>query len=347
MKLSDYDYHLPQQLIAQRPLPQRDRSRLMVLHRATGSIEHRQFKQILEYLRQGDCLVINETKVLPARLLGQKKGSGGKVEVFLTHQMEADTWQALVRPGRRVPVGTVILFGQGELKCEVLQRIADGSRVVRFAKKGNIDTELQRLGQVPLPPYIHRRPEPEDKIKYQTVYARIPGAVAAPTAGFHFSSSLLEKLQVKGVEIVPVLLHVGVGTFRPVTAQNPEEHKIEPEYYRISEEAAEKINQARRKGGKIIAVGTTTVRALESNAVSMGPNCYGLRSGSGWTEKFIYPPYQFKLVDALVTNFHLPRSTLLMLVAAFVVREFILKAYQEAIRKEYRFLSFGDAMLIV
>ncbi len=347
MKLSDYDYHLPQELIAQRPLPQRDRSRLMVLHRATASIEHRQFKQILEYLRRGDCLVINETRVLPARLLGQKEGSGGRVEIFLTRQMEADTWQALVRPGRRISVGTVILFGQGELKCEVLQRTAEGSRVVRFAKKGNIDTELQRLGQVPLPPYIHREPEPEDSLKYQTVYARIPGAVAAPTAGFHFTSSLLESLQVKGVEIVPILLHVGVGTFRPVTAQNPEEHKIEPEYYRISEEAAEKINQVRRKGGRIIAVGTTTVRALESNAVSTGRNCYGLRSGSGWTEKFIYPPYQFKLVDALVTNFHLPRSTLLMLVSAFVRRRFILKTYQEAIRKKYRFLSFGDAMLIV
>ncbi len=347
MKLSDYDYCLPQELIAQRPFPQRDQSRLMVLHRAIGSIEHRQFKQIVEYLRRGDCLVINETKVLPARLLGQKEGSGGRVEVFLTRQIETGVWEVLVKPGRRVPAGTVILFGRGELKCEVLERTANGGRVVRFNKREGINAELERLGQVPLPPYIHRRPEPEDRLKYQTVYARIPGAVAAPTAGLHFTTSLLENLQVKGVQIVPILLHVGVGTFRPITVQNPEEHKIVPEYYRISEEAAEKINQVRTEGGRIVAVGTTTVRALESNAVPGSSNCYVLKSGSGWTRKFIYPPYQFKLVDSLVTNFHLPRSTLLMLVSAFAGREFILKAYQEAIHERYRFLSFGDAMLIL
>ncbi|MCD6169716.1 MAG: tRNA preQ1(34) S-adenosylmethionine ribosyltransferase-isomerase QueA [Candidatus Latescibacteria bacterium] len=347
MKLSDYDYYLPRELIAQRPLAQRDQSRLMVLHRGDGGVEHREFKEIVGYLRCGDCLVVNETKVLPARLWGHKQSSGGRVEVFLTRRIEKDTWQALVRPGRRVPVGSVVLFGQGELKCEILERTVDGGRLIRFNKKADIDSELQRFGQVPLPPYIRRKPEPEDRLKYQTVYARVPGAVAAPTAGLHFTDSLLEIIKAKGVQVVPILLHVGVGTFRPVTAQNPEEHRIHPEYYQISEEAAKQINQVRRDGGRVFAVGTTTVRALESSVVTADRDYHILKSGSGWTEKFIYPPYQFKFVDALVTNFHLPRSTLLMLVSAFAGREFILRAYREAIHMRYRFLSFGDAMLIL
>ncbi|HID95162.1 MAG TPA: tRNA preQ1(34) S-adenosylmethionine ribosyltransferase-isomerase QueA [Candidatus Latescibacteria bacterium] len=341
MKLSDYDYDLPRDLIAQYPVPERDRSRLMVLHRTEGRIEHRLFRDLVEHLDEGDCLVFNETKVIPARLVGEK-ATGGKVEVFLTRQRDEGTWEALVRPGKRVPTGTRVIFNGGELSCEVIGRTGLGGRIVRFEEQDRFEETLERIGRTPLPPYIRRDEIPEDRERYQTVYAKTPGAVAAPTAGLHFTEGLLESLKTKGVRIVPILLHVGVGTFRPVTSDDPESHRMHPEYYEITHGTAEAINRARAEGRKVVAVGTTTVRTLESS-ISDGL----VKPGNGWTRKFIYPPYEFRAIDALITNFHLPRSTLLMLVAAFAGREFMMRAYKEAIRKRYRFLSYGDAMLIL
>lgn len=343
MKTSDFYYSLPADLIAQYPAERRDGSRLMVLHRQGQRIEHRSFKNLVGYLREGDCLVINETRVIPGRLFGRKKNTGGRVEIFLLSRKGDDLWEALVKPGRRVLPGTRISFGDGELIGEVVERLQGGRRLVRFEYGSDFDQLLDRLGEVPLPPYIRRRATAEDRRSYQTVYAKTPGAVAAPTAGLHFTADLLRQIGDKGVDIVPILLHVGLGTFRPVTVPDPKEHRVEEEYYQIGRDSAQRINSARQKGHRVIAVGTTTVRALETAAGSGGK----VRPEEGWTDKFIYPPYSFRAVDTLVTNFHLPCSTLLMLVCAFAGREFVLRAYREAIEGKYRFYSYGDAMLII
>lgn len=337
MRADDFDYQLPKGLIAQHPVEPRDHARLMVLHRDSGTLEHRRFYELPGYLREGDVLVVNESKVFPARLLG-RRSSGGKVELLLLRRLEGDLWEALARPGRRVRPGERLYFGEG-VTGEVVERTEDGKRVVRFS--GDLRA-LRRLGQVPLPPYIRRPPVPEDEERYQTVYAKVEGSVAAPTAGLHFTEELLGKLREEGVRIVPVVLHVGPGTFRPVEGE-VSEHRMEPEYYEVTGEAADAINEARGRGGRVVAVGTTSVRVLETVADEEGR----VHPGRGLTELFIYPPYRFKAVDVLITNFHLPRSTLLMLVAAFAGRERVLEAYGEAVRLGYRFYSYGDAMLIL
>jgi len=338
IRAEDFDYALPPDRIAQHPVEPRDHARLMVLHRDSGKLEHRRFYEVVDYLRRGDVLVINETRVFPARLVG-KRPSGGKVELLLVRPLGRDTWEALAKPGRKVRPGERLLFGEGKLTGEVVERTEGGKRVVRFS--GDLEA-LRNLGQVPLPPYIRRSPIPEDRKRYQTVYARVEGSVAAPTAGLHFTEELLGRLREKGVEVVPIVLHVGPGTFRPVRGE-VSEHRMEAEYYEVSPRAAEVVNLARGKGGRVVAVGTTSVRTLETVADEEGR----VRPGSGWTELFIYPPYRFRVVDALITNFHLPRSTLLMLVAAFAGRERVLEAYMEAVRLGYRFYSYGDAMLII
>ncbi|HIE04327.1 MAG TPA: tRNA preQ1(34) S-adenosylmethionine ribosyltransferase-isomerase QueA [Candidatus Latescibacteria bacterium] len=338
MKVDDFDYQLPEGLIAQHPVEPRDHARLMVLHRDSGTLEHRRFYELPRYLREGDVLVVNESKVFPARLLGRRP-SGGRVELLLLRRLEGDLWEALARPGRRVRPGERLYFGGGELTCEVVERRKDGKRVVKFS--GDLEA-IRRFGQVPLPPYIRRPPVPEDEERYQTVYAKVEGSVAAPTAGLHFTEELLSKLREEGVKIVPVVLHVGPGTFRPVEGELSD-HSMEQEYYEVTDKAAEVINEARGRGGRVVAVGTTSVRVLETVTDGEGR----VRPGSGWTELFIYPPYRFKAVDVLITNFHLPRSTLLMLVAAFAGRRRVLEAYGEAVRLGYRFYSYGDAMLII
>ncbi len=343
MKLLDYDYDLPPELIAQHPFKERDRSRLLVLHRADSSMEHREFRDIIEYLRDGDCLVLNETKVIPARIFGRKNLTGGKVEVLLTRRLDGGLWEALVNPGRRAQPGTRIVF-DGDLGCDVVRRAAGGKRVLGF----DSGFDLSVYGHVPLPPYVKRPDTDEDRALYQTVYARVEGAVAAPTAGLHFSKELLERISEKGIDIAPILLHVGPGTFRPVKSEDPRSHIMEKEYYEVSSEAAEVMNSARLSGGRIIAVGTTSVRTLETVAYyDRRKGKWLVRPGTGWTDKFIYPPYRFKFVDVLVTNFHLPRTTLLLLVSAFAGRGFLLSSYREAIARKYRFYSYGDAMLIV
>ena len=335
--MSDFDYDLPEGLIASSPAPVRDESRLMVLHRSEGRIEHRGFLDVVDYLRPGDALVVNETKVFPARLLGRGPG-GGKVELLLLRQREGEVWEALGRPGRRLRKGAQVSFGDGALTAEVIEVLPDGRRRV-LLRGGDVEDAIHRIGRVPLPPYLKREEAPEDRDRYQTVYARTPGAVAAPTAGLHFTEDLLGRIRRLGVDVIPVLLHVGAGTFRPVTAEDPTRHRMEAEYYEIHADAAARIASARQRGGRVIAVGTTTVRALETSA--------GTGAGSGWTEIFIYPPYAFRAVDALITNFHLPRSTLLMLVSAFAGRALILRAYREAVEQGYRFYSYGDAMFIL
>jgi len=343
VKLSDYEYTLPKELIAQVPAAQRDLSRLLVLGRRSGEIEHRHFGDLISYLNEGDALVLNETKVFPARLLGEKEGTGARVELFLLRERDEGTWETLVRPGRRIPVGTHLSFGGGRLRCRVIGLTESGGRVVRFDKvDGSFEDALAEIGKMPLPPYIHREAEDSDVQRYQTVYAKKKGAVAAPTAGLHFTPELLDRIREKGVSIIPVILHVGIGTFRPVTAPDPRDHPMESEYHEVSESAAAHIGRIKASGGRIVAVGTTVVRTLETVAKDDG----SVKSGAGWTKKFIYPPYDFRVVDALVTNFHLPKSTLLMLVAAFAGREFVLKAYEEAIQRRYRFYSYGDAMLV-
>ena len=371
VRLSDYEYTLPKELIAQVPAAQRDRSRLLVLHRRSGEIEHRCFGDLVSYLEEGDGLVVNETKVFPARLLGEKEGTGGHVEVFLLREKDECTWEALVRPGRRIRTGTWLNFGGGQLRCQVIGRMEAGERLVRFEEtNGSFEEALEEIGRMPLPPYIHREAEASDVERYQTVYAKKVGAVAAPTAGLHFTPELLDRIRRKGVFIVPIVLHVGLGTFRPVTTPDPRDHPMEAEYYEVSEAAAARICRIKASGGRIIAVGTTVVRTLETVAKDEGTGREGERErgregespphpltpsppllvrvepGAGWTRTFIYPPYDFRVVDALVTNFHLPRSTLLMLVAAFAGREPVLRAYEEAIRNRYRFYSYGDAMLV-
>ena len=339
LKTKDYFYELPERLIAQHPAQRRDQSRLMVVHRKDG-IEHRIFSDIVDYLHAGDVLVVNETAVIPARLHGVRETTGAHVELLLLKQTGNDQWETLVRPGRRVKEGEWLSFGDGQLRCKVLSRTDAGGRVVKFVYEGEFYAVLDALGEMPLPPYIHEKAE--DPTRYQTVYAKEKGSAAAPTAGLHFTPELLEKIQQKGVILAKVLLHVGLGTFRPVSEDDLTKHIMHAEYYEISARTAEQINQARRRGGRVVAVGTTSVRVLETVAKEDGMLC----EQSGWTDIFIYPGIRFKLVDALITNFHLPESTLLMLVSAFAGRERILQAYQTAVEEEYRFFSFGDAMYI-
>lgn len=338
MKLSDFIYDLPEERIAQTPAEPRDHSRLMVLHRDTGAIEHRHFYDVIDYLDPGDVLVINETKVIPARLYGTRP-TGGAVEVLLLKQLGPKRYETLVKPGRKLRPGAEVIFGDGRLKGRIVESTDVGGRVVEFECAGSFEAALDALGEMPLPPYIHEKLR--DRDRYQTVYAKQDGSAAAPTAGLHFTPELLERIRQKGVEVVPVLLHVGLGTFRPVKVENIEEHEMHSEYFEVTEAAAEKVNAARARGGRVIAVGTTSVRTLESAARDGR-----LAAMRGDTNIFIKPGYPFQLVDALITNFHLPGSTLIMLVSALYDRERILEAYKTAVDMEYRFFSFGDAMLI-
>lgn len=340
MKTSDFYYDLPQELIAQDPLEDRSSSRLLVLDRKTGEMEHRVFRDITEYLRPGDCLVVNNTKVIPARLLGVKEDTGAGIEILLLKRKADNVWETLVKPGKKARPGARIVFGDGILKGEVLEVVDEGNRLIRFEYEGIFEEILDRLGQMPLPPYITHHLK--DKNRYQTVYAEHDGSAAAPTAGLHFTPELLEEIQAKGVRLAHVTLHVGLGTFRPVKVEDVSQHHMHSEYYVVEEEQARLINDTRAAGGRVICVGTTSCRTLESAADEDGI----LRAGSGWTDIFIYPGYRFKIMDALITNFHLPESTLLMLVSAFADKEKIMKAYEEAVRQRYRFFSFGDAMFI-
>lgn len=340
MKTSDFDYELPERLIAQHPAEKRDHSRLLVMDKYTGEIEHRIFKDIIEYLHEGDVLVVNKTKVLPARIFGVKEGGSAKIEVLLLKRDEErpNTWEVLVRPGKRAKEGTMINFGEGLLRGEVVENTSAG-RKVTFYFDGIFEEILDKLGMMPLPPYIHE--QLEDKNRYQTVYAKVDGSAAAPTAGLHFTEELMDALRAKGVQIEEVLLHVGLGTFKPVDEENIEDHEMHTEFYDISEETAARINKAKEEGRRIISVGTTSTRAMESAAKNGR-----LLPGSGWTNIFIFPGYEWQIIDGLITNFHLPKSTLMMLVSALSKREFILNAYHEAVKEEYRFFSFGDAMFI-
>ncbi len=338
---SDYDYELPEELIAQDPIKRRDDSRLLVLNRSTGETSHHRFCEVGDFLRPGDCLVLNNTKVIPARLIGEKEGSGGAVEVLLLKRLGADTWESIVRPGKKLRTGARVSFGEGVLKGEITEVKSDGNRIVRFFYEGIFEEVLDRLGEMPLPPYIrHKLSDPD---RYQTVYAKIPGSAAAPTAGLHFTKELLGKLEEKGVRLSFVTLHVGLGTFRPVKEDNLLEHEMHAEYYEVNAENADIVNRTREEGGRIIAVGTTSCRTLESAADEEGR----LYAAHGETKLFIYPGYRFRITEGLITNFHLPESTLLMLVSAFAGREKVLDAYREAIRERYRFFSFGDAMLML
>ena len=340
MKTSDFNFDLPEELIAQDPLEDRSSSRLMVLDKKTGGVTHRIFHDILDYLNPGDCLVINDTRVIPARLLGTKKDTGAGIEILLLKRREHDVWETLVRPGKKCRPGAQVVFGDGELEAEILEVLPDGNRLVKFDYEGIFEEVLDRLGQMPLPPYITHKLK--DKNRYQTVYAKYDGSAAAPTAGLHFTKELLAKIEEKGVRIARVTLHVGLGTFRPVKVENVLEHHMHSEYYHVTREAADLINETKKKGGRIISVGTTSTRTLESVADEKGL----VHPGSGDTDIFIYPGYQFKAIDCLITNFHLPESTLLMLVSALAGRDHILSAYKEAVKERYRFFSFGDAMFI-
>lgn len=340
MKTSDFDYELPEELIAQHPAAQRDDSRLLVMDKYTGTVEHRVFRDIVNYLHAGDVLVLNNTKVIPARIFGVKEGGSAKIEVLLLKRDDdlPNTWEVLVHPGKRAKVGTVIDFGEGRLKGEVIANTSAG-RKVTFHFDGIFEEILEELGTMPLPPYIHE--QLEDQNRYQTVYAKVDGSAAAPTAGLHFTTELLETLRQDGIEIEEVLLHVGLGTFKPVSEEDIEDHEMHSEYYEISQETADRINKAKAEGRRIISVGTTSTRALESAAQDGR-----LQAGSGWTNIFIYPGYKWQIIDGLITNFHLPKSTLMMLVSALSTREHILAAYKEAVAQRYRFFSFGDAMFI-
>lgn len=340
MSLHDYYYDLPEELIAQDPLEDRSSSRLMVLDKENGHVEHHVFKEIIDYLNEGDCLVINDTKVLPARLYGNKVGTDAKIEVLLLKRRENDIWETLVKPGKKCKVGTVISFGDGLLKGEVVGIVEEGNRLIKFEYEGIFEEVLDRLGEMPLPPYITHKLE--DKNRYQTVYAKYEGSAAAPTAGLHFTKELLEKIEAKGIQIAHVTLHVGLGTFRPVKVENILEHHMHSEFYMVDENDAQMINRCRKNGGRIISVGTTSTRTLETVTDDNGV----VHAGSGWTQIFIYPGYKFKAIDCLITNFHLPESTLLMLVSALAGRENVLEAYEEAVKEQYRFFSFGDAMFI-
>jgi len=340
MELKDFYYDLPEELIAQKPLKNREESRLLVLDKNTGEIQHRVFKDIINYLKEEDCLVLNDTKVIPARLYGFKKDTGAKIEIVLLNEVADSQWEVLVRPGKRVQKGCRIIFGDNELTCEALDILEGGNRLIRFDYEGIFLNILDRIGIMPLPPYI--KVKLEDKERYQTVYAKNPGSAAAPTAGLHFTGNLLEEIRNKGIKTAYTTLNIGLGTFRPVKVNNIEEHKMHSEYYEIGQESCDIINKAKENGGRIISVGTTASRVLETMADANGK----VSPYKGWTDIFIYPGYKFKVVDALITNFHLPESTLLMLVSALAGRENILKAYNQAILQRYRFFSFGDAMLI-
>ena len=341
MKTSDFYYDLPQELIAQDPLEDRSGSRLLVLEKETGKIRHRMFRDIIEYLKPGDCMVINDTKVIPARLIGSKIGTDAKIEVLLLKRKENDVWETLVKPGKKAKPGTRISVGDGLLVGEVMDVVEEGNRLIHFEYEGIFEEILDKLGQMPLPPYITH--QLKDRDRYNTVYAAHEGSAAAPTAGLHFTPELLKTIEEKGIDIARVTLHVGLGTFRPVKVDDVTDHHMHSEFYQIEEEAAEKINRAKEHGGRVICVGTTSCRTIESAAYENGR----LKACSGWTEIFIYPGYRFKALDCLITNFHLPESTLIMLVSALAGKEHVLSAYEEAVKEKYRFFSFGDAMLIM
>jgi S-adenosylmethionine:tRNA ribosyltransferase-isomerase len=342
MKIDLFDFELPEELIAQTPLSNRDASRLMVLNKKTGEIRHETFRHIISYLHKGDCLVLNDTRVMPARLYGEKTDTGANIEVLLLKQLEGDRWETLVKPAKRVKVGTEITFGDGRLKAVCIDTLEHGGRILEFSYQGIFYEVLEQLGEMPLPPYIKEKLEDPDR--YQTVYAREVGSAAAPTAGLHFTEQLLDDIRAKGVHIAFITLHVGLGTFRPVNVENIEEHHMHAEFYQMSEETAQLLNEVRQQGGRIIAVGTTSTRTLETIATRHNGKFV---AESGWTDIFIYPGYEFKGIDGLVTNFHLPKSTLIMLVSALAGRENILHAYNVAVKERYRFFSFGDAMLII
>ena len=341
MKTADFYFDLPQELIAQDPLEDRSSSRLMVLDRKTGEIEHHIFKEVIDYLNPGDCLVVNNTKVIPARLFGSKEGTEAKIEILLLKRKENDVWETLVKPGKKAKPGTRISFGDGLLTGEVIDVVEEGNRLIKFTYDGIFEEILYQLGQMPLPPYITH--QLKDKNRYQTVYAKHDGSAAAPTAGLHFTSELLEAIKAKGVNIAHVTLHVGLGTFRPVKVEDVTNHHMHSEFYIVEEDQAKLINETKQRGGKIVSVGTTSCRTLESATDDQGV----LHAGSGWTDIFIYPGYQFKMIDRLITNFHLPESTLLMLVSALAGKDNIMAAYEEAVKERYRFFSFGDAMMIL
>lgn len=340
MKTSDFYYDLPKELIAQDPLEDRSASRLMHLNKETGEYEHGHFRDILKYLKPGDCLVINDTKVIPARLYGSKVGTDAAIEILLLKRRENDIWETLVKPGKKCKVGTVISFGDGILTGEVVDIVDEGNRLIQFHYNGIFEEILDQLGEMPLPPYITHKLQ--DKNRYQTVYAKHEGSAAAPTAGLHFTKELLQQVQDAGVKIAHVTLHVGLGTFRPVKVEDVTQHHMHSEFYVVEEDQAKLINDTKAAGGRVIAVGTTSCRTLESATGEDGI----LKAGSGWTEIFIYPGYRFKMIDGLITNFHLPESTLVMLVSALAGKEHIMAAYEEAVREKYRFFSFGDAMFI-
>ena len=352
MHISDFEYDLPRELIAQHPLAARDASRLLVVDRAAGTIEHRDFTELPSILRSGDRLVVNDTRVIPARLLGTRPGGTAETEVLLLNPIQGrpgfPTFQALCRPARKLTAGTVVRLGSSRVEVTVLQELSDKARLVEFPENFPILNFLEREGHVPLPPYIQRPDEPEDRERYQTIFARKPGAVAAPTAGLHFTPAVMDALQRIGVESAPVTLHVGAGTFTPVVEQDPRQHRMEREYFRVSPETAQAVGDTHRAGRRVVAVGTTVVRTLETAELhDPEAGLWTVRAGDGWTEKFIYPPYEFHVVDAMVTNFHLPRSTLLMMVSAFGGLELVRRAYREAVNRRYRFYSYGDAMVIL
>lgn len=341
MKTSDFFYDLPEELIAQDPLEDRTASRLLVLNRETGAVEHKIFSDVIDYLNEGDCLVINNTRVIPARLIGEKEGTGGKVEVLLLKRRANDVWETLVKPGKKLRPGARVIFGDGRLKAEILEIAEEGNRLVRFYYEGIFEEILDSLGEMPLPPYITHKLE--DKEMYQTVYAKYDGSAAAPTAGLHFTKELLSKIEEKGIKIASITLHVGLGTFRPVKVDDVNNHHMHTEWYEVNAEAADIINETKRNGGRVICVGTTSCRTIESVADENGY----MKAKTGETDIFIYPGYKFKVMDGLITNFHLPESTLVMLVSAFAGKENVLAAYETAVKERYRFFSFGDAMILI
>ena len=341
MKTSDFYYDLPEELIAQDPLEDRTASRLLVLNRETGAVEHKIFSDVIDYLNEGDCLVINNTRVIPARLIGEKEGTGGKVEVLLLKRRANDVWETLVKPGKKLKPGAKITFGDGRLRAEVLEVVEEGNRLVKFYYEGIFEEILDSLGEMPLPPYITHKLE--DKEMYQTVYAKFDGSAAAPTAGLHFTKELLNKIEEKGIKIASITLHVGLGTFRPVKVDDVNNHHMHTEWYEVNAEAADIINETKRNGGRVICVGTTSCRTIESVADDNGY----MKAKTGETDIFIYPGYKFKIMDGLITNFHLPESTLVMLVSAFAGKENVLAAYETAVKERYRFFSFGDAMILI
>ena len=340
MKVSDFDFDLPEELIAQHPLEKRDSSRLMVLDKNTGEIEHKSFHDVIEYLNEGDTLVLNNTRVMPARLIGENEGTGGKIEFLLLKRIEGDRWECLAKPGKRAKVGQKFTFGEGKLICTVVDIVEEGNRIIEFSYEGIFEQVLDELGEMPLPPYITEKLE--DKERYQTVYSKEKGSAAAPTAGLHFTEELLKEIKAKGVNIAYLTLHVGLGTFRPVKVEDINEHIMHSEYYHLDNENADLINETKKRGNKVIAVGTTSTRTLET----IGDDNGFVREQSGWTDIFIYPGYKYKVIDELITNFHLPESTLIMLVSALAGKEHVMNAYNEAVKEKYRFFSFGDSMLI-